>query len=66
LKNSLKPTDDKLEQDKIDYAIRRARILSKDTIPEHTAYLNKIAAPEDAKKQVAGCLEKLVKLISDY
>jgi hypothetical protein len=62
----LLPNESQSQQEKIDYAMRRAQILSKDTIPEHIAYLNKIDAPQNAKQQVMLCSEKLAKLLADH
>lgn len=66
LKRELLPNESNSQQEKIDYALRRAQILHKDTIPEHAAYLNKIDAPNNAKQQVALCSEKLYKLLADH
>jgi hypothetical protein len=42
LKRELQPIETRSLQEKIEYALRRANILQKDTIPEHLAYLSKI------------------------
>ena len=55
-----------MEEDKIKYALSRAQILYKDTIPEHISYLNKIDAPSNANVQVRTCKDKLEKLLADY
>ncbi|CAM5999476.1 unnamed protein product [Sphagnum balticum] len=45
LKKELPPNPDLLQQDKLNYALNRAQLIQRDTIPEHTAYLQKIVAP---------------------
>lgn len=48
------------------FALSRAQLIHKDTIPEHLAYLHKIEAPARALAQVTGCAEKLGRLLEDY
>lgn len=55
LKKELLPNEQLSSQDKVKYALSRAQILYKDTIPEHLTYLNKISAPNNAKTQIMAC-----------
>lgn len=66
LKRELHPIENQTQQDKIEFAIRRAQIMQMDTIPEHKAYLRKVEAPQNARQQVDTCSEKLFKLLADY
>lgn len=66
VKKELQPNQDLNNQERIEYAIRRAEILHKDSLPEQITYLNRISAPENAKQPIITANRKVGKLLQDY
>lgn len=52
--------------DRLEYALRRAQILHKDSMPEQLNYLTKIAAPQNIQSALANNHRKVGKLLEDY
>lgn len=66
IKKELQPNQDLNNRERIEYAIRRAEILHKDSLPEQITYLNKISAPENAKQPIITANRRVGKLLQDY
>jgi hypothetical protein len=59
LKRELLPTAELSNFDKIDYLSNRARIVARDTVPDHLIYLGKIDAPRESVDVCKGCVQRL-------